>query len=143
MALTTRVKQFTESKPFYAFAGATSYAVEKLRKVPKQLRTGRHEVGETAKELPSRARKTVAENLPEPAREVTDTVTALLNVVYDELAVRGRKVVKQVSREAAQELGKVSETAKAATARDKQEAPARKPGRPASRTQRTKTASRA
>jgi hypothetical protein len=139
MALTTRVKRFTKSKPFYAFTGATGYAAETLSKLPKQLRTRRHEVRNTAKELPSKARKTVAENLPEPAREYTDTVTARLNELYDELAVRGRKIVGKVSGEAAQELEKVSESAKPATARVEKAATAGKPGRPASR---TKTPSR-
>jgi len=143
MAVTNRVKRFTKSKPFYAFTGATGYALETLSKLPKQLRTRRHEVRNTAKELPSRARKTVADNLPEPAREYTDTVTARLNELYDELAVRGRKIVEKVSGEAAQELKEVSETAKPATAREEKAATAGKPGpRPASRTKRTKTPSR-
>jgi hypothetical protein len=138
MVLTTRVKKLTKSKPFYAFAGATDYAVEMMRKLPKQLRMRRGEVRETARELPSRARKTVAENLPEPAREYTDTVTTRLNELYDELAVRGRKIVAKVSGEAAQGLEEVSESARPVIAREEKRAPASKPGpRPASRTKTT------
>jgi hypothetical protein len=140
MALTTRVKNLTKSKPFYAFAGATGYVLETLGKLPKQLGRRRREVRETAKDLPSRARKTVAENLPEPAREYSDAVTTRLNELYDELAVRGRKIVTKVSGEAAQELEEVSESAKPATAHEEKAAPASTRGpRPAPR---TKTPSR-
>jgi hypothetical protein len=137
MALTTRVKKITKSKPFYAVAGAADYAVGRLRKLPKQLQRRQGQVRETAKELPSKARKTVTENLPEPAREYTDTVTTRISELYDELAVRGRKIVAKASGEAAQELKEVSESAKPATAREEEKAPASKP------VSRTKTTSRA
>jgi predicted nucleic acid-binding Zn-ribbon protein len=129
MAL-TRVRKITESKPFYAVAGAGDYAVEKLREVPEQLRklqARRGELRGTAKDLPAKARETVAKDLPEKAREYADTTAAKFNKFYDDLAVRGRKAVSKVSREAAHEFEEVSESAKPAIAPEEKEAPARKP----------------
>jgi CO dehydrogenase/acetyl-CoA synthase beta subunit len=127
MALTTGVKKITKSKPFYAVAGAAGYAVETLRKAPKRLRARRGELRQTAKDLPGRAREGVAEDLPEQARGYADTAAAKVNKFYDELAVRGRKIVSRASREAAHELEEVSESAQPATAPEKGPAPAEKP----------------
>ncbi|GAA4585468.1 hypothetical protein GCM10023194_28260 [Planotetraspora phitsanulokensis] len=126
MTLTSRLRNFTKTKPFYAVAGAADYIAARLRKLPKQLQRRQDEVRETARDLPSKARKTVTENLPEPAREYTDTVTTMFNELYDELAVRGRKAVAKVSGEAAQGLENVSEAAKPRTTRQERKAPARK-----------------
>jgi hypothetical protein len=145
MALTTGVKKITKSKPFYAVAGAAGYAVETLRKVPQQLRARRGELRGAARGLPGRARKSVAKDLPEQTREYADTAAAKLNDFYDELAVRGRKIVSRASHEAAHELEEVSESAKSAIAPGKGTAPTGKPApRPAPRrARRARTTSKA
>ncbi|WP_067174592.1 hypothetical protein [Microtetraspora niveoalba] len=141
MTLTTEVKKITESKPFYAVAGAGDYAVEKLRELPDQLQklqARRGELRETAKDFPGRAREAastfqdraeaVAKDFPNKAREYADTAAARFNELYDELAVRGRRIVSKVSGEAALELEEVSKSAEppvAATTTTE-----RRPGRP-------------
>ncbi|WP_433352899.1 hypothetical protein ACQP25_06505 [Microtetraspora malaysiensis] len=135
MTLTAEVKKITESKPFYAVAGAGDYAVEKLRELPEQiqkLQARRGELRETAKDIPVRAREyattvqgkaeAVAKDFPNKAREYADTATARFNELYEELAVRGRRIISKVSGEAAMELEEVSKTADRTASR--------KPGRP-------------
>ncbi|WP_433222398.1 hypothetical protein [Microtetraspora malaysiensis] len=124
MTLTAEVKKITESKPFYAVAGAGDYAVEKLRELPEQiqkLQARRGELRETAKDIPVRAREyattvqgkaeAVAKDFPNRAREYADTATTRFNELYNELAGRGRRVISKVSGEAALELEEVSKTA--------------------------------
>jgi hypothetical protein len=130
MALTRQIKKITESKPFYAGAGAVGYAVEKLSKASKRLRKlqeRRGEVRQTARDLPGKVRETVAKDLPEQTRGYVGTAATKVNKFYDELAVRGRKIVSKASREAAHELEEVSESAEPATAPKKGTAPAEKP----------------
>ncbi|GLW96417.1 hypothetical protein [Microtetraspora sp. NBRC 16547] len=136
MTLTTEVKKITESKPFYAVAGAGDYAVEKLRELPDQLQklqARRGELRETAKDIPVKAREyattfqdkaeAVAKDFPSKAREYADTAASRFTELYEELAVRGRKIVSKVSGEAAMELEEVSKSAGAASTE-------RKPSRP-------------
>lgn len=130
MALTRQIKKIAGSKPFYAVAGATDYGVEKLSKASKRLRKlqpRRGEVRQTAKDLPGKARETVAQDLPEQTRGYIGTAAAKVNEFYDVLAARGRKIVSRASREAAHELEEVSESAEPATAPKKGRAPAEKP----------------
>jgi hypothetical protein len=101
MPITTEVKRITESKPFYALTGAGDYAVEKARVYASTVQV---------------KAESVAKDLPEKAREYADAAATRLNKVYDELVVRGRKVVSRVSGEAALELAEVSETAEPAVA---------------------------
>jgi hypothetical protein len=124
MTFTTQVKKITESKPFYAVAGAGAYVIEKLR----MLRARRGELGETAKDLPVKTREAVANDLPGKARGYADTAAAKFNEVYDDLAVHGREIVSKVSREAAHELEDVSESAKPATP-EARKPPAKAPAR--------------
>ncbi|GII02947.1 hypothetical protein [Planobispora takensis] len=136
MTLATEVKKFTDSKPFYAVAGAGDFAVEKLRELPEQiqrLQGRREEFREAAKDLPEKARhfagraegyakqvgdraEVYAKDLPEKARGYADQLTARAVELYDEFANRGRKVVSKVSGEAALELEEVSEAAEPAIA---------------------------
>jgi hypothetical protein len=129
MTLATEVKKITESKPFYALTGAGDYAVEKLRELPEQLQRlqlRREDLRETAKDFPVKAREyattvqdraeAVAKDFPEKARTYADTAATKFSELYDELAVRGRKIVSKVSGEAALELSEVAETAKPAPA---------------------------
>ncbi|MEV7967966.1 hypothetical protein AB0O34_18555 [Sphaerisporangium sp. NPDC088356] len=131
MMLADQVKMIAKSKPFYAAAGAGDYAAENLRKLrrrlQKQLRARQGEVRETAKDLPGKARETVAKTLPGQAREYADTTTAKVNEFYDDLAARGRKIVSSMSREAAKELEDVSKRATTATAIEKDKAAGKNP----------------
>ncbi|MFG1711213.1 hypothetical protein ACFLIM_49490 [Nonomuraea sp. M3C6] len=130
MTLTDQIKKITESKPFYAVAGAGGYTVDNLRtlrnRLSKQLGTRRGEVRETTKELPGKARETVAKSLPGRVREYAGTTATRASRLYDDLAVRGRKMVSSVSHEAAQELEEVSETAKPEPVAKENKPPARK-----------------
>ncbi|MCW2882442.1 MAG: hypothetical protein JWQ95_6542 [Sphaerisporangium sp.] len=131
MMLADQVKKITQSKPFYAAAGAGDYAVENLRKLrnrlQKQLRARQGEVRETAKDLPGKARETVAKSLPEQAREYADTTTAKVNEFYEDLATRGRKIISSMGHEAAKELEDVSQTARPATATERSKTAGKKP----------------
>ncbi|GGM75590.1 hypothetical protein GCM10010106_22620 [Thermopolyspora flexuosa] len=124
MPITDEVRKLTESKPFYAVAGAGDYAVEKLRELPERLtrlQSRRDEFRQTAQELPRKARsyaiewqskaEAYAKDLPEKAREYADAVAQKAAKLYDEFADRGRKVVSRVSGEAALELEEISEAA--------------------------------
>ncbi|MFI7705781.1 hypothetical protein [Nonomuraea sp. NPDC049480] len=117
MTLATEVKKLTESKPFYAVAGAGDYAVEKLRELPEQLRKLQSRRFELTRELPERTRAAAdkaegfAREFPEKAREYADQLTHKATEVYEDFASRGRKVVSQATGEAALELEEVSEAA--------------------------------
>jgi hypothetical protein len=117
MTLATEVKKLTDSKPFYAVAGAGDYAVEKLRELPGQLQKLQARQTDLAKELPVRARsyadlaEGIAKEFPVKAREYADQLTQRATGVYEDFASRGRKVVSKVSGEAALELEEVSEAA--------------------------------
>lgn len=127
MTLTTEVKKLTDSKPFYAVAGAGDYAVEKLRELPGQLQKLQSRRVDIAKDLPELARayagkaEGLAKELPEKARDYAGQLTSRAVEVYEEFAVRGRKVVSKTTGEAALELEEVSEAAEPPAA-----APARK-----------------
>jgi hypothetical protein len=101
MTLATEVKKITESKPFYALTGAGDFAVEKARTYASTVQI---------------KAEAVAKDFPDKAREYADAAAARFNRVYEDLAVRGRKVVSKVSGEAALELTEVSETAEPAAA---------------------------
>ncbi|MEV4171978.1 hypothetical protein [Nonomuraea sp. NPDC049709] len=117
MTLATEVKKLTESKPFYAVAGAGDYAVEKLRELPEQLQRLQSRRYDLAKDLPVKAREYadkaegIAREFPEKAREYADQLTHKATEVYEDFATRGRKVVSKASGEAALELEEVSEAA--------------------------------
>ncbi|MDF2710466.1 MAG: hypothetical protein K0R62_6118 [Nonomuraea muscovyensis] len=117
MTLATEVKKLTDSKPFYAVAGVGDYAVEKLRELPEQLQKLQARRVDLAKELPVKARsyadlaEDFAKEFPEKAREVADQLSQRATLAYEDFATRGRKVVSQVSGEAALELEEVSEAA--------------------------------
>ncbi|MFG1941561.1 hypothetical protein [Nonomuraea sp. NPDC048826] len=140
MTLATEVKKLTDTKPFYAVAGAGDYAVEKLRELPEQLQKLQSRRAELAKDLPVRARayadkaegiakelpekareyagkaEGIAKEFPEKAREYADQLGHRAVEVYEEFAVRGRKVVSKTTGEAALELEEVSEAAEPAAA---------------------------
>jgi hypothetical protein len=61
----------------------------------------------------------------ELGREYAGTAAAKVNEFYDQMAIRGRRIVSEVSREAAHELEDVSETAKPARTPEAREAPGR------------------
>ncbi|MCA2224680.1 hypothetical protein [Nonomuraea aurantiaca] len=122
MTLATEVKKLTDSKPFYAVAGAGDYAVEKLRELPEQLLKLQSRRAEIAKDLPEKARtyadkaEGFAREFPEKARTYADQLTVLATEVYEDFATRGRKVVSKTTGEAALELEEVSEAAEPAVA---------------------------
>jgi hypothetical protein len=117
MTLATEVKKLTDSKPFYAVAGVGDFAVEKLRELPEQLQRLQSRRYEIAKDLPERARtyadkaEGFAREFPDKAREYADQLTQRATLVYEDFAVRGRKVVSKTSGEAALALEEVSEAA--------------------------------
>ncbi|NUP03403.1 MAG: hypothetical protein HOV96_28525 [Nonomuraea sp.] len=117
MTLATEVKKLTDSKPFYAVAGAGDYAVEKLRELPGQLLKLQERRSEIAKDLPEKTRayadkaEDLVREFPEKAREYADQLTTKATEVYEDFASRGRKVVSKTTGEAALELEEVSETA--------------------------------
>ena len=136
MTLATEVKKLTESKPFYAVAGAGDYAVEKLRELPEQLLKLQSRRTELAKDLPAKAREYadkaegIAREFPEKAREYADQLSHKATEVYEDFATRGRKVVSKTTGEAALELEEVSVAA---------EPPVAEPIEPAKKTRTTKT----
>lgn len=117
MTLATEVKKLTESKPFYAVAGAGDYAVEKLRELPEQFQKLQARRSELTKDLPEKARayadkaEVFAKDFPEKARGYADQLGHKATEYYEQFATRGRKVVSKVSSEAALELEEVSEAA--------------------------------
>ena len=111
MSLTT----ITRSKPFYVAAGATDLAVKTLRQAPsripsvkvkverRDLEKAVANVGLQAVTLPARAQAT--------AVGIADEVTGRTEAVYDDLLVRGRKVVGRIRRQkATQDLKKDATT---------------------------------
>ncbi|GAA2843137.1 hypothetical protein [Nonomuraea rubra] len=122
MTLATEVKKLTESKPFYAVAGAGDFAVEKLRELPEQLSKLQSRRSELATDLPVKVREYAdkaegfARDLPEKAREYADQLTHRATEVYEDFATRGRKVVSKTTGTAALELEEVSEAAEPAVA---------------------------
>jgi hypothetical protein len=68
----------------------------------------------------------VSDHAFELGREYAGTAAAKINEFYDDLTVRGRRIVSRVSGQAAHELEDVSETAEQAEVR---EAPGREPAR--------------
>ncbi|MEO3808108.1 hypothetical protein ABGB17_03815 [Sphaerisporangium sp. B11E5] len=124
MPINAEVKKLTDSKPFYAVAGAGDYAVEKLRELPEQfqrLQARRGEVRDVARELPTMARRyagnvqvkaeSVARDLPNLAKVYADQLAGKATLLYDQFANRGRKVVSRVTGEAALELQEASTAA--------------------------------
>jgi ElaB/YqjD/DUF883 family membrane-anchored ribosome-binding protein len=117
MTLATEVKKLTDSKPFYALAGAGDYAVEKLRELPEQLQKLQSRRPEIAKDLPEKTREYAdkaegfVREFPDKAREYADQLSHKATEVYEDFASRGRKVVSKTSGEAALELEEVSEAA--------------------------------
>jgi hypothetical protein len=140
MTLATEVKKLTDSKPFYAVAGAGDFAVEKLRELPEQLQKLQSRRFDLAKELPVKAREYadkaegIAREFPDKAREYADQLTQRANEVYEDFATRGRRVVSKTTGEAALELEEVSEAA---------EPPVAKPVQPAKKNTRTTKAAKA
>ncbi|GLW10414.1 hypothetical protein Misp01_55420 [Microtetraspora sp. NBRC 13810] len=143
MTFATEVKKITETKPFYAVAGAGDFAFEKLKELPVQLeklQAARGEFRDSAKDLPVRAREyaskaeTYARDLPEKAKVYADTLSQRAGELYEDFASRGRKVVSRVSGEAATGLEEVSAAAKPAPPKP---IPAKKP---ATRTRSTNNA---
>ncbi|RBQ21962.1 hypothetical protein DP939_04640 [Spongiactinospora rosea] len=137
MTFATEVKKLTDSKPFYAVAGAGDFAMEKLREIPgrlEKLQARSGDLGQSAKDLPTKAREYAAKaegyakDLPVKAKGYADIVTVRATELYEEFADRGRKVVSRVSGEAALELEDVSEAAEPPVAKPVVRKPApRKP----------------
>jgi ElaB/YqjD/DUF883 family membrane-anchored ribosome-binding protein len=137
MTFATEVRKLTESKPFYAVAGAGDFAIEKLREIPERLerlqsRSG--ELGQTARDIPVKARnyaakaEEYAKDFPVRAKSYADVVGERATEIYDEFAARGRKIVSKTSRDAALQLEDVSETAGRPAAKRQGAKPGPKPG---------------
>ncbi|MEV0581445.1 hypothetical protein [Nonomuraea sp. NPDC050310] len=133
MTLATEVKKLTETKPFYAVAGAGDFVVEKLRELPAQLQ--KLSSADLARELPERTRtaagkaEEIVRDLPVKARGYADLIGVRATEVYEASVNRGRKVVSRVSGEAALELEEVSTAA---------EPPVAEPVQPVKKTRTTK-----
>ncbi|WP_055483105.1 hypothetical protein [Sphaerimonospora mesophila] len=126
MTLATQVKRIADSKPFYALTGVGDFAVERAR--------------EYASTMQGKA-ETVARDFPEKAREYADAATTRFNRIYDDLAIRGRRIVSKVTGETALELEDVSERAEPAAARPAPSAQTTTTRRPAGTRTRTTTQS--
>jgi hypothetical protein len=96
-------KTVTDAKPLYALAGAGDLVVERLRTLPTRLAALRPEVTVDRKEMQAKVGEL-------PGRVVELPVIAQAKVVelggaagetYDDLVVRGRKIVRAVSRQKA------------------------------------------
>ncbi|GII93360.1 hypothetical protein [Sinosporangium siamense] len=97
MTLATEVRKLTETKPFYAVAGASDLAMEKLRDLPEQLhrlQSRTPELRETAREYAARA-EGYARDIPGLAKGYADRLTDRAGKLYDEFASRGRQVVSK------------------------------------------------
>lgn len=129
MTLATEVKKITDSKPFYAITGAGDFAVEKLRQLPDQLVKLQGRQGEArayGKKVQDRA-ESYARELPEKTKEYADALGSRLGAIYNDLANRGRAVVRKVSGEAALELEEVAESAGATRRTPAKKTPAPRP----------------
>ncbi|HEY3686390.1 MAG TPA: hypothetical protein VGL93_25375 [Streptosporangiaceae bacterium] len=80
MTLATEVKKFRDSKAYYAVAGAGDLAREKLREVPGRLRDLQE--------------KTDPKDIPGVALSYATQAGAKASELIDELAERGRGVVR-------------------------------------------------
>jgi len=97
MIVTTDVKKtVTDAKPFYALAGAGDLVVEQLRQLPMRLTAMRPAVTVDRKEL-----QTKIVELPVKAQSRVVELGVAADEAYGELVVRGRKVVRAVSRQKA------------------------------------------
>ena len=122
----TLVQTITRSKPFYVAAGATDLAVKTAREVPTKFSTVKIERRDIEKAvarlqveavaLPARAQAT-AVGLAEDVTGRADAVyenwarTPTADAVYEDLLVRGRKVVGRIRRQqATQDLKKDATT---------------------------------
>lgn len=112
MTLATQVKRLADSKPFYALTGAGDFAVERAR--------------EYASTMQGKA-ETVARDFPEKAREYADAAATRLNQIYDDLAIRGRRIVSKVTGNTALELEDVSERAEPTGAKSSSAQTTRRP----------------
>jgi hypothetical protein len=100
-------KSVTDAKPLYALAGAGDLVVERLRALPTRVATLRSEVMIDRQELQAKVTQVPARvvELPVAAQSKAVELGAAAGEAYDQLVVRGRKVVRAVSRQkATQEL---------------------------------------
>ncbi len=105
--ITEDLRKPLESKPFYAMAGALDVTVEQVRKVGTMERPNLV----TFKITPTEVRKDITEalstvsteltHLPQRAQTMTHDLTIRVEETYDELVVRGRRVVTRVRRQSA------------------------------------------
>ncbi|WP_131740456.1 hypothetical protein [Actinomadura roseirufa] len=112
MTLTGNLREnLRESRTVHAVAGAGDLAVEKLREVPEQVLRARETARETATRYQGDVRETVGryrENVGKvEVKDLTGVAAAYVSNVgvraagfIDELAERGRKVVRRDARPA-------------------------------------------
>ncbi len=109
----TLVQTITRSKPFYVAAGATDLAVKTAREVPTKFSTVKIERRDIEKAVARLQVEAVA--LPARAQAtavgLAEDVTGRADAVYEDLLVRGRKVVGRIRRQqATQDLKKDATT---------------------------------
>jgi hypothetical protein len=100
-------KSVTDSKPLYALAGAGDLVVERLRTLPTRVAALRPDVMVDRKEIQAKVGQVPGRvvELPILAQSKAVELGSAAGEAYDELVVRGRKVVRAVSRQkATQEL---------------------------------------
>ena len=100
-------KSVSDVKPLYALAGAGDLVVERLRTFPNRVAALRPEVTVDRKELQAKVGQVPGRVVELPVRAQSKAVElgSAAGEAYGELVVRGRKVVRAVSRQkATQEL---------------------------------------
>jgi hypothetical protein len=130
MTLTTKLR---ESKAVYAGAGAVDLAVEKLREVPVHVTRLQGTAKENATRLQQNAKefqdKVDTKDLPGAAVAYVTHLGTRVAEVIDDLAARGKTVVKRVEVEVPEiSEPKPTPRAKAATAKKTAQTAAKKAG---------------
>jgi hypothetical protein len=96
MAITADLKKSLTNNPaFTAVAGATDFAIDKVREVPARLKALRVDVKDTPKDLQARLAVLPGQfkELPKRAQAVASDVTVKAVEAYGDLAERGADVV--------------------------------------------------
>jgi methyl coenzyme M reductase subunit C-like uncharacterized protein (methanogenesis marker protein 7) len=106
----TFASKLRDNKAFYAAAGASDLAAEKLREVPDHVNKLQHEV----KGLQE---KVDAKDIPGAAVAYVTHVGTRAVELIDELAERGKQVVNRVANEAQSQLEDAKPTSRRAPAR--------------------------
>ncbi len=106
----TFANKLRDNKAFYAAAGASDFAAEKLREVPDHVNKLQHNV----KDLQE---KVDAKDIPGAAVAYVTHVGTRAVEIFDELAERGKQVVNRVADEAQSQIEEAKPTTRRTPAR--------------------------